>query len=129
EADGAGRFAFSGASRTTNDPAPPGGSVRVAAGWQHLARICGDPAVGLERNVRLRLFAVAAGSVSPALDAADLDDPRWPAVLADCAVYVGATPGLKGLHLVARGLDAAQVKARVMQRLLAVARGEPAVPL
>lgn len=128
EPDGRGRFAFSPSAKLDDPPTPPTGSVRVAPSWRLLSQICGDPDLGLERSVRLRLMAVAARSMPAVLDASDTDDSRWPQLLNDCQLYVGTTRGLGSLHILVRLMDAAQVKARVMQRLMAVARGEPAIP-
>ena len=128
DADGRGRFAFSPAAKLDDPPGPVTGSVRVAPTWRLLSQICGDPALGLERSVRLRLMAVPAKSLPVLLEASETDDPRWPLLLGECQFYVGTTEGLRGLHILVRQMDAAQVKARVMQRLMAVARGDPAVP-
>lgn len=128
DADGRGRFGFSASAKFDDLTGPPWGSVRVVPSWRLLARICGDPALGLERSVRLRLVTLPAAHLPAMLETATADDPRWAELMAQCPLYVGTTAGLKSLHILVRQLDAAQVKARVMQRLMAVARGEPAVP-
>ena len=128
DADGRGRYAFSPAAKLDDAPGPVPASVRVASSWRRLAQICSDPALGLERSVRLRLMGVPAASLPALLEASQSDDPRWDQLLNECQLYVSTTAGLRGLHILVRQLDATRVKARVMQRLMAVARGEPAIP-
>jgi hypothetical protein len=41
---------------------------------------------------------------------------------------IGTTAGLKSLQIVTQKLDLPQVKSKVMNRLMAVAGGEPAIP-
>jgi hypothetical protein len=127
EADGSGAFAFSPTART--DPAvEPWGSVRIAPSWRRLAQACADPAIGFERSVRLRLFAVAPTAAASLVEVSATDDDRWPLLLSQCHFFLSTTPELKSLQLVVRQMDTTQVKAKVMQRLMAVARGEPAIP-
>jgi hypothetical protein len=48
-------------------------------------------------------------------------------MLAECPLMISTTAGLRSLQIVTRQLDLPQVKSKVMNRLMAVARGEPAV--
>lgn len=126
--DGSGRFGFSSCVKVDDAPDEVIGSVRVEPSWKHLSQICNDSRLGLERSVRLRMLSLPGYLIPEALEISAANDPRWEHVLGECAMYLGTTAKLTALHLVVRQMDAPQVKARVMQRLLAVARGEPAIP-
>ena len=126
--DGRGRYAFTAVSKADDAPAELSASVRVAPSPKRLAGICQDPALGLERAVRLRLFFAPEVTVGDAIDTLETDDPRWEAVLAACPMVIGTTAGLRSLQIFTRQFDVTQVKSLVMQRLMAVARGEPAIP-
>src|SRR4051812_46823619 len=58
DVDGDGRFAISGVQRV--DPLAPAaiGSVRIELTARRLTQMCAEHSLGIEREVRLRLFAV-----------------------------------------------------------------------
>lgn len=128
EPDGSGPFAFSSTLKPEPEVGDAWGSVRVVPSWRRLSDICTDTTIGLERSVRLRLLAVPPLFLSEMLDAGAPDDLRWMHLLNECQFYCSTTPDLKSLQFVVRRMDASQVKAKIMQRLMAVARGEPAIP-
>lgn len=126
--DGRGRYAFTAVAKADDAPAELAACVRVVPSNKRLASICQDPALGVERAVRLRLFLVPEMAVADLLEAVEPDDARWEAILAACPLQIGTTAGLRSLQIYTRQFDVTQVKSLVMQRLMAVARGEPAVP-
>jgi len=128
EPDGRGRYAFAATAKLDDLPADVSTSVRILTSWQQLMAICSDPSLGLERSVRARLFFTNEVFASDLLEASETDDPRWEQILAECTLMIGTTSGLRSLQIVTRGLDLPQVKSKVMNRLIAVARGEPAIP-
>ncbi|QOV88613.1 hypothetical protein [Humisphaera borealis] len=128
EPDGSGQYGFGPTVKIAAEPTDAWGSVRIVPSWKRLASACADTSIGLESSVRLRLMAIPTLFVPELVDVSSIDDPRWEHLLSECQFYLGTTPGLTALQLVVRRMEAAQVKSRVMQRLIAVARGEPAIP-
>jgi len=128
EANGSGQYAFTGCVKSDDATSDVTASVRLVPSWRHLSAVCNDTRLGLERSVRLRLLEVPNELLPEALSIPDADDIRWERLLPNCGLYISTTAGMNGLHLVVRQMDASQVKARVMQRLMAVARGESAIP-
>ncbi|HEX8912532.1 MAG TPA: hypothetical protein VF796_09245 [Humisphaera sp.] len=127
-ADGRDRFAFSAAARLEIAEGDAIGSVRTAPGWPALVAALADRHLGLESNVRARLFLATDDHVPALLDAGEVDDPVWEHLLDVCPAVIAPTRGLRSIQIFSRAFDVPQVKQLVMQRLLAVARGEPAVP-
>lgn len=123
EPGGLGRYAVSPLQKWEHGPAEVLGSVRVQPSPRTLAGLCADPQVGLDRGVRMRLFAVPEDLVLPLLDAQSPDDDRWASILARCGFMIATPRGLRSLQVTTRRHDAAAVKARIMQRLMAVASG------
>jgi hypothetical protein len=128
DADGRGRYAFTAVAKADDAPSAEFACVRLAPSSRRLAGLCQDPALGLDRSVRLRLFFAPEPSVAGLLDVVEADDSRWDELLAACPLVIGTTTGLRSLHLFTRRFDVMQLKSLVMQRLIAVARGEPAIP-
>jgi hypothetical protein len=126
--DGRGCFAFASAAKLDAGPADISGSVRLAAPWRRIAAVCSDPMLGLESSVRARLLFVSESATAGVLDASQTDDARWELLLAECQTMISTTAGLRTLQIVTRQLDLAQVKSKVMNRLMEVAHGAPAVP-
>jgi uncharacterized membrane protein YgcG len=116
DAEGFGRFAFSSAEKLEPGPAPVSGSIRIEAGGPALAAICGDPQLGIDRNVRMRLFCVPAELVNPLLDTADADDERWPDIFAAAHFLIQNTHGLDALHVITR-MVADEVSNRISGQL------------
>jgi hypothetical protein len=102
DAEGSGRFAFSGAQKLEPAPLPVGGSMRFEASGAALSAICVDPKLGIDRNVRMRLFCVPAELVNPLLDIADPEDERWPEILHAAQFVMQNTHGLDALHVIGR---------------------------
>ena len=128
ESDGAGRFCFSSVMRAEDPAATVIGSVRTAPSWKALCAIAADADLGLESAVRARLFLAPEELAPLLLETADPDDAAWEALLAECSFLIGTTMGLRSLLIFSRTLDAVQVKQKIMQRLMSVARGESANP-
>lgn len=122
--DGRGRFAVSGMRKLEDAPGTPLGSIRMHPTGPRLGALCTDPAVGLERSVRLRAFCVPESLVNPVLELANPDDERWDEVLDRAGLIVATTRGLRSLQIYTRRFDAAAVKSRIMQRLVALASGQ-----
>ena len=101
-------------------------SVRVGPSEHTLAALCSDSELGLERSVRLRAFCVPQRLVNPLLDAGATDDARWEEILGQAGFVLGTVRFLRALHLITRRFDAAEVKTRLMHRLLEAAQ-RPAV--
>src|SRR4051794_7562294 len=78
---GAGRFAAAPLAKLDTAPAEVLTGVRIQPNAEGLQRLCADPALGLERSVRMRVFSVP-GDVSAALvDTDSPDDERWAELL------------------------------------------------
>ena len=102
DASGTGRFAISAAEKLDAQPIPAGGGVRIELSADALGALCADMRVGIDRNVRLRVFSIPLVLVNPLLDTADLDDERWPELLPQAGFVLQNTHGLDALHVVAR---------------------------
>jgi hypothetical protein len=126
--DGRGRYAFADAAKMDDNPGDVAGCVRLVPTPRRMATLCQDTTLGLERTVRLRAFFAPDASVGGLVEAVEVDDPRWEELLANCPLAVATTAGLRSLQIFTRQFDVTQVKSRIMQRLMAVARGEPAIP-
>src|SRR5213079_18043 len=85
DARGYGRFSISSVEKLTVEPGAIAGSVRLQVLPQRFTSLCADPAVGLERSVRLRVFSVPEFLVNPLLDITYLEDERWDEVLEESA--------------------------------------------
>jgi hypothetical protein len=75
--------------------------------------------LGLERNVRLRLFGVPEALVNPLLDIDDLDDERWAEILPRAGVMVGTVRTLQAIHLLTGRSAPAEIRSRLTRRLAA----------
>jgi hypothetical protein len=128
DSDGRGCFAFSQASKLDDGPAEISGSVRIAGPWRRIAGICSDATLGLESAVRARVFLTPHASVVRLLEMSEMDDARWEQALAECSFVISTTSGLRSLQIFAKQHDLAQVKSKVMNRLMEVARGAAPVP-
>lgn len=122
---GGGRYAVSAAAKLGAAPEEVTAGVRLQPGDGSLAALCSDLALGLERSVRLRAFAVAEERVGPLLEIDAPDDGRWPEVLGGASFVVSTTSRLRGLHVHTARFDAATVKERLMKRLIEAARQHP----
>lgn len=95
-----GIFALSGATRCSDaDPPPPAWATMVldVAG---LVDLCADPALRLDRAVRLRLWVVPA-AVALSVIAATSDDPdAWPGVHAESTLFLTTSANLQSLFVV-----------------------------
>ena len=96
---GGGRFAVSAAEKLDPQPVPAAGGLRIELTRDGLDALCTDPFVGIDRNVRLRVFALPAVMVNPLLDTADLDDERWPELLPQVGFVMQNTHGLDALQV------------------------------
>jgi hypothetical protein len=123
DAAGAGRYAFSGAHKPGVAPQTQLGSVRLSPTQKAFVGLCADSALGLERSVRLRVIAVPEPIVNEVLEVGPVDDPRWAQLLPQAGFLLGPSRGLRSIHILTRRFDAATVKARIMQRLIAGAAG------
>jgi hypothetical protein len=112
-----GRFAISPMRKLDPDPGNEIGSVRVQPSGELLAAICADASLGLERLVRLRVFAVPERLVNPLLDADATDDERWAELLGECGFVLTTTRGLRSLQVRTRRLEPAAIKSRLIRRL------------
>jgi hypothetical protein len=120
---GLGHFAVSTAAKLNPAAGEPLASVRVQpTSPEALQRLCSDPAVGLERSVRMRVFSVPAELVEPMLDTDSPDDERWPELLGKAGFVLGTVKGLLALHVFTNRFDAPTLKARLMNRLASLAQ-------
>jgi hypothetical protein len=120
---GLGHFAVSTAAKLNPAAGEPLASVRVQpTSPEALQRLCSDPAVGLERSVRLRVFSIPAGLVEPMLDTDSPDDERWPELLGKAGFVLGTVKGLLALHVLTTRFDAGMLKTRLMKRLASVSQ-------
>jgi len=86
---------------STNDP-QAAVSLRVADGVDSAASLCDAVGPALGRDVRLRVFAVAADLVGPLLDMDEMDDERWREILESSTYVIDTVAGLRGLIVVTR---------------------------
>ena len=128
DATGNGRFAVSGAAKLGAGPEEVTAGVRLEPGDASLAMLCADPALGLERSVRLRAFGVPDDLVGAVLEIDRSDDERWADVLSRAAFVIGTASRLRSLHVHTARFDAAAVKDRLMKRLIDAARQQQPRP-
>lgn len=128
DADGRGRYAFSAAARTGVSDLPATATLALAPSWKCLSAACADSRLGIDRAVQSLLLLGPDEQVPGFLTGVTAPKPDWAALLGHWPVAVRPTRGLRSVQLFTRHLDMPQVKQRIMQRLMAVARGEPPVP-
>jgi hypothetical protein len=126
EPDLTGRYCMSAARKFDPRPMELIGSVRIQPSPQTCSEICLDPKLGLHSSVRLRAFGVPESCVEAVLNTCETEDPIWKEILPKAGFILTTTRGLRALQLTTRRFDAAQVKARLMQRLMTAARPAPA---
>ena len=130
DAAGRGRFMVSELAKLDPGPQQIMASVRLQPSEAALAALCADAELGLERSVRLRVFCVPEPLVNALLDVHYTSDGRWGEILDAAGFVMNAARELKALYVLTRQVDAATFKARVAQRLAAVATaGAPAPAL
>lgn len=115
--DGQGRFAFSEARKFATEPAQVMGSVRLCLSPDRLAALCADQAIGLEHEVRLRIYGIVEEGVDPLLDVDGADDERWPELLDQTGFMISTVRGLESIHLLTRHYTPAEVRHRLLHRL------------
>jgi hypothetical protein len=119
--EGADRFAMSPAAKRAGDSDEVIGSVRMQGPEPYLANLCADPALGLERRVRLRAVCASAELSESLVQMDEIDDPRWSLILPAAGYIVSTTRGLRSLLITTPRLDAAAVKLRIMQQIFSAA--------
>lgn len=125
--DGRGRFAFSEARQFQQEAGMVPGSIRLCLGQERLVKLCGDHAIGLEHETRLRLFSIAEELVDPLMDINVTDDERWPEVMEHAGFMLSTVRGLESMHLTTRRFTPADARNRLLQRLTSrVAPAQPA---
>ena len=88
-------FAIDGVQRlTVGFFSPPQTSVRLVTDLAGLTALCADEGLALSAGVRLRAVPLPAAMVDPMLDTADVDDERWPDLLAAAAGLVSTAADL-----------------------------------
>ncbi len=122
EPDLTGRFCISEACKVDTPPLEIVGSVRIQPSPQACSELCLDSNLGLQRSVRLRAFSVPEEWVEPLLTTTQTEDPRWREILPHAGFVLSTTRGLRAVQLTTRRFDAAEVKSRLMQRLMMAAR-------
>src|SRR5437868_15350505 len=75
------RYAMSPVRRLDPQLGPVNGGIRALMTVRQLTALCTDQSLGLERSVRLRIFAVPEEFVSPFLDIDSVEDERWTEIL------------------------------------------------
>jgi len=118
DSQGRGRYAFSPLRKLEPGPEEEIGSIRLQASAAMVAALCADPALGLQRSVRLRAFAVPESMVNPLLDVDTTDDERWGEIMSQCGFLLSTTHGLRSLHVRSRRLDPSAMKSRLIQQLM-----------
>ena len=118
---GNGRFMVSDLAKLDPRPQQVMASVRLQPSDAGLAALCADGELGLERSVRMRLFGVPAPLTNALLDLHYTSDGRWAEVLDAVAFVVHVARDLRALLVICRRVEAAEFKARLTQRLTAVA--------
>ena len=122
--DATGRFCISEVRKLDPSSQDVIGSVRIQPSPQTCSDICLDKQLGLQRSVRLRAFCLAEELVNPLLSITETEDQRWREILPKVGFVLSTTCGLRALQLITRRVEAADVKARLMQRLLSAARSD-----
>src|SRR5262245_30234316 len=109
---GHGRFATSSMQRFDEQAgAPPViGSLRIHVPVPRLHLVLDDAELGLQRAVRLRAFAVPDPLVNPLLDIDDLDDERWPEILAQARFVLGTVRSMQAIQILTNKLTAEQTR-------------------
>jgi hypothetical protein len=113
------RFAIAAARKFEVGPPAATGSMRLHVDHAQLAALLADPSVGVDKSVRLRVFSIAGELVNPLIDADDLDDERWPELLAGAGLVVTTSKGMESILLVSDRYDLAAVKGRLATKLMA----------
>jgi hypothetical protein len=110
------RSAFS-SLRNFDLESPSIASLRVAASPNLLALLAGDVNLGLDKSVRLRVFAVPEECVDPLLDIDSVEDERWTEILSHSGFVLGTTRGLRSLQILTPRFAPAEIKKRITERL------------
>lgn len=117
---GTGRFSMSAFDRLDDtDPRPAQASVRVYLAPDQLAELAADRDVGIDREVRLRVFDVPEDLINPLLDTGGPNDERWSEIIDAARFIVSTTRGGESLVCHLRHASPSDVKARLTDRLLA----------
>ena len=112
------RYATSPVRRLEPQAGRVNGSVRALMTVRQLTALCAEKTLGLERTVRLRIFAVPEDLVGPLLDIDSVEDERWAEILPQTGFLISTTPGLNSLQIFTPRLDASSIKSRLTQRLM-----------
>jgi hypothetical protein len=112
------RYAMSPVRRIDPHAGRVNAGIRALMTGRQLTALCGDHSLGLERSVRLRLFAVPEDLVGPLLDVDTVEDERWAEILPRTGFLLTTTPALTSLQILTPRLDANQIKSRLTQRLM-----------
>lgn len=115
--EGRGRYAISEVRKFQQEPGMVAGSIRLCLSLERLAGLCVDRAIGLDHEVRLRIFSVAEELVDPLLDINVSEDERWPEVLNQAGFMLSTVRGLESIHLTTRRFSSADARDRLLQRL------------
>ena len=110
------RFAFS-SLRNLDVDSPALASLRVHASPNLLTLLAGDPHLGLDKAVRLRIFAVPEECVDPLLDIDSVEDERWTEILTRSGFVLGTTRGLRSLQILTPRFAPADIKRRITDQL------------
>jgi hypothetical protein len=113
---GQGRFGISAMNKLEAASSPPAGGVRIEVTPDSLAQLCEDISLGIDRGVRLRVFAIPGVLVNPLLDTGELDDERWPDILPQATVIVQNSRGLDAVQVLTR-LSVQDASRRLAERL------------
>ncbi|HSU69345.1 MAG TPA: hypothetical protein VLJ39_20840, partial [Tepidisphaeraceae bacterium] len=116
--DRKGRFAVSPVRKLETEPVEEIASIRVQQPVAAISTLCADPALGLERSVRLRVFAVREELVNPLLDVDTTEDERWGEILDASGFLLSTTYGLRSLQVRTRRLSPSEIKSRLIRRLV-----------
>jgi len=112
------RYAMSPVRRLDAQLGRVNGGIRALMTVRQLTALCTDQSLGLERSVRLRIFAVPEEFVGPLLDIDSVEDERWAEILPHTGFLIATTPGLNSLQIFTPRLDGASIKSRLTQRLM-----------
>ena len=125
DARGHGRFAMSSVQKYDDvaETPPALGSVRIHVPVPRLHMVLDDDQLGLQRGVRLRVFAVPEPLVNPILDIDELNDERWPEILAQSRFVLGTVRSMQSLQILTHQLSADQTRQRIVQRLSGASQG------
>jgi len=112
------RYSVSGFHRIEEAWPNPVTSVRVGLTIETLRPLVNDRKLGLDRETRLRIFVVPAVLVGPLLDVTDVEDERWPEILAQVDFVLSTTRGGESLTVHSRKFTPADIKAKLTRELL-----------